>query len=54
MNDDKTVRLVYHDSDGSVYCYNANSREVPYPESWPNSIADVPTFARARDISYLK
>lgn len=52
--DGSNVHLVYHDGDGSCYCYDKDENLVPYPESWPERIAHVRTFCRARGIAYMR
>ena len=49
---ERMVSSLYHDSDGSVYCYDAEGKDVPYPATWPATIGDVSTFARTRGIRF--
>lgn len=48
------VTAIFHDNDGSVYCYDKDGNDVPYPDSWPLRIGDVRTFCRERNITYKR
>lgn len=51
----RPVALVYHDGDGSVYPYDRDGNLIEeWPTGWPERIADVQTFCRARGIGYRR
>lgn len=51
--DQRLVKSVYHDGDGSVFLYDENGKALDgWPEQWPDYIASVPTFCKARGIEY--
>lgn len=52
QTEEAKVHLIYHDGDGSVYPYSKNGELLPWPEEWPERIASVREFCRARGIVY--
>jgi hypothetical protein len=45
------VYSAYLDGDGSLYLFDKNGKDLfGWPKSWPQHIADVDTFCKARDI----
>lgn len=51
---DLHVYSVYLDSDGSIYCYDANGELVEYPSSWPEKIENVREFARREGVKFIE
>jgi len=49
---DAKIASVFHDSDGSVYCFDKNDNDINYPKHWPVYIANVKTFCKERGITY--
>lgn len=45
------VHSAYLDSDGSLFLFDKEENAIEgWPKGWPEHIADVPTFLRARNI----
>lgn len=51
---DLHVYSIYLDSDGSVYCYDKDGKDVEYPKHWPEEIENVREFARQEGVKFIE
>jgi uncharacterized phage protein (TIGR01671 family) len=48
---DLKVHSVYLDSDGSIYCYDKDGKDVEYPVAWPEKIENLVKFMDRQGIA---
>ena len=51
---DLKVHSVYVDSDGSIYCYDKDGKDVEYPVAWPEKIENLVKFMDRQGIKIVR